>query len=199
MIRIILIFSVLFIKTDYSTKELNQNYEKAYFASGCFWCVEGIYENIKGVIEVNSGYSGGFKKNPTYQQVMSGKTGHAEAVEIIYDPIVVDFKTLVEVFFGSHDPTTLNRQGPDRGTQYRSIAFYNSEEEKNEIKKEIKRLLDTNTYNKITTQVKTFKIFYLAEEYHQDYKKNNPYDMYIMKVSAPRINKFKMDFFELIK
>jgi len=199
MIRIILIFSVLFIKTDYSTKELNQNYEKAYFASGCFWCVEGIYENIKGVIEVNSGYSGGFKKNPTYQQVMSGKTGHAEAVEIIYDPVVVDFKTLVEVFFGSHDPTTLNRQGPDRGTQYRSIAFYNSEEEKNEIKKEIKRLLDTNTYNKITTQVKTFKIFYLAEEYHQDYKKNNPYDMYIMKVSAPRINKFKMDFFELIK
>jgi|TARA_B100000780_G_scaffold27150_1_gene17197 peptide-methionine (S)-S-oxide reductase len=199
MIRIILIFSVLFIKTDYSTKELNQNYEKAYFASGCFWCVEGIYENIKGVIEVNSGYSGGFKKNPTYQQVMSGKTGHAEAVEIIYDPIVVDFKTLVEVFFGSHDPTTLNRQGPDRGTQYRSIAFYNSEEEKNEIKKEIKRLLDTNTYNKITTQVKTFKIFYLAEEYHQDYKKNNPYDMYIMKVSAPRINKFKMDFSELIK
>jgi len=199
MIRIILIFSVLFIKTDYSTKELNQNYEKAYFASGCFWCVEGIYENIKGVIEVNSGYSGGFKKNPTYQQVMSGKTGHAEAVEIIYDPIVVDFKSLVEVFFGSHDPTTLNRQGPDRGTQYRSIAFYNSEEEKNEIKKEIKRLLDTNTYNKITTQVKTFKIFYLAEEYHQDYKKNNPYDMYIMKVSAPRINKFKMDFSELIK
>ena len=199
MIRIILIFSVLFIKTDYSTKELNQNYEKAYFASGCFWCVEGIYENIKGVIEVNSGYSGGFKKNPTYQQVMSGKTGHAEAVEIIYDPIVVDFKTLVEVFFGSHDPTTLNRQGPDRGTQYRSIAFYNSEEEKNEIKKEIKRLIDTNTYNKITTQVKTFKIFYLAEEYHQDYKKNNPYDMYIMKVSAPRINKFKMDFSELIK
>ena len=199
MIRIILIFSVLFIKTDYSTKELNQNYEKAYFASGCFWCVEGIYENIKGVIEVNSGYSGGFKKNPTYQQVMSGKTGHAEAVEIIYDPIVVDFKTLVEVFFGSHDPTTLNRQGPDRGTQYRSIAFYNSEEEKNEIKKEIKRLLDTNTYNKITTQVKTFKIFYLAEEYHQDYKKNNPYNMYIMKVSAPRINKFKMDFSELIK
>tara|TARA_B100000795_G_scaffold139132_1_gene104075 strand:- start:2731 stop:3330 length:600 start_codon:yes stop_codon:yes gene_type:complete len=199
MIRIILIFSVLFIKTDYSTKELNQNYEKAYFASGCFWCVEGIYENIKGVIEVNSGYSGGFKKNPTYQQVMSGKTGHAEAVEIIYDPVVVDFKTLVEVFFGSHDPTTLNRQGPDRGTQYRSIAFYNSEEEKNEIKKEIKRLLDTNTYNKITTQVKTFKIFYLAEEYHQDYKKNNPYDMYIMKVSAPRINKFKMDFSELIK
>ena len=199
MIRLILIFSVLFIKTDYSTKKIEQNYEKAYFASGCFWCVEGIYENIKGVIEVNSGYSGGFKKNPTYQQVMSGKTGHAEAVEIVYDPVIVDFKTLVQVFFGSHDPTTLNRQGPDKGTQYRSIAFYNSIDEKNEIKKEIKRLLNNKTYNKITTQVKTFKIFYLAEDYHQDYKKNNPYYMYIMKVSAPRINKFKMNFSELIK
>ena len=164
-----------------------------------FWCVEGIYENIKGVIEVNSGYSGGRMKNPTYQQVMRGKTGHAETVEIIYDPEIIDFKTLVNVFFGSHDPSTLNRQGPDRGTQYRSIAFYKSKNEKNEIENEINRLLNNSSYDKITTQVKPFKIFYLAEEYHQDYKKNNPNDMYIMKVSAPRINKFKMNFPELIK
>ena len=199
MIRIILIFSVLLIKTGYSPKTSEQSFEKAYFASGCFWCVEGIYENIKGVIEVNSGYSGGRMKNPTYQQVISGKTGHAETVEIIYDPEIIDFKTLVNVFFGSHDPSTLNRQGPDRGTQYRSIAFYNSKNEKNEIENEINRLLNNNSYNNITTQVKPFKIFYLAEEYHQDYKKNNPNDMYIMKVSAPRINKFKINFPELIK
>ena len=120
MIRIILIFSVLLIKTGYSPKTSEQSFEKAYFASGCFWCVEGIYENIKGVIEVNSGYSGGRMKNPTYQQVIRGKTGHAETVEIIYDPEIIDFKTLVNVFFGSHDPSTLNRQS------YLNIAFFES-------------------------------------------------------------------------
>ena len=138
-------------------------------------------------------------KNPTYQQVMRGKTGHAETVEIIYDPEIIDFKTLVNVFFGSHDPSTLNRQGPDRGTQYRSIAFYKNENEKKIIKEEIKSLLKNQTYKKVTTQVVEFEKFYVAEEYHQDFKKNNPSNLYIKNVSAPRINKFKMNFKDILK
>lgn len=176
-----------------------QELSKAYFASGCFWCVESIYENLKGVVEVNSGYSGGNIEDPSYSQVMSGKTGHAETIEVIYDSKIINFQTLVQVFFGSHDPSTLNRQGPDVGTQYRSIAFFNSENEKQIIENEIKILLKNRTYNKITTQIEPFKKFYIAEDYHQDYKKKNPYDLYIMRVSAPRINKFKMDFKDVLK
>ena len=176
-----------------------QEFSKAYFASGCFWCVESIYENLKGVVNVDSGYSGGSTINPTYYQVISGNTGHAETIEVVYDSSIIDFKTLVNVFFGSHDPTTLNRQGPDVGTQYRSIAFYRSNEEKNIIKNEIDRLLKNKVYKKITTEVIPFKKFYVAENYHQDYKKKNPNDLYIMKVSAPRINKFKMNFKEILK
>ena len=176
-----------------------QNIKKAYFASGCFWCVESIYENLKGVKEVYSGYSGGYVENPTYYQVISGRTGHAEAIEVIYDSTVIDFKTLVKVFFGSHDPSTLNRQGPDVGTHYRSVAFYDSEQEKKIIEEEIKKLLDKKIYKLITTEVLKFNKFYRAEEYHQDYKKKNPNDIYIMRVSNPRISKFKMDFKEIIK
>jgi len=176
-----------------------QEFSKAYFASGCFWCVESIYENLKGVVNVDSGYSGGSTINPTYYQVISGNTGHAETIEVVYDSSIIDFKTLVNVFFGSHDPSTLNRQGPDVGTQYRSIAFYSSNEEKNIIKNEIDRLLKNKVYKKITTEVIPFEKFYVAENYHQDYKKKNPNDLYIMKVSAPRINKFKMNFKEILK
>ena len=176
-----------------------QELSKAYFASGCFWCVESIYENLKGVVEVNSGYSGGNIEDPSYSQVMSGKTGHAETIEVIYDSKIINFQTLVQVFFGSHDPSTLNRQGPDVGTQYRSIAFFNSENEKQIIENEIKILLKNRTYNKITTEIEPFKKFYIAEDYHQEYKKKNPYDLYIMRVSAPRINKFKMDFKDVLK
>lgn len=191
-ITLLLIFNIWFNDT-------NQKYKKAYFASGCFWCVESIYENLKGVKEVNSGYSGGKTTDPTYRQVMSGKTGHAEAIEVIYNPSEITFKTLVNVFFGSHDPTTLNKQGPDRGTQYRSIAFYENSIEKEIIENSITELLFNKTYYKITTEVLKFKEFYLAEEYHQDYKKKNPYNPYILNVSAPRINKFKIDYSELLK
>jgi len=176
-----------------------QELSKAYFASGCFWCVESIYENLNGVTKVDSGYSGGFTKKPNYTQVMSGKTGHAETIEVIYDSKIIDFKTLVKVFFGSHDPSTLNRQGPDIGTQYRSIAFYKNENEKKIIKEEIKSLLKKQTYKKVTTQVVEFEKFYVAEEYHQDFKKNNPSNLYIKNVSAPRINKFKMNFKDILK
>ena len=195
-ITIILATLIYLGSTDIS---YGQNIKKAYFASGCFWCVESIYENLKGVKEVYSGYSGGSVENPTYYQVISGRTGHAEAIEVIYDSTVIDFKTLVKVFFGSHDPSTLNRQGPDVGTHYRSVAFYDSEQEKKIIEKEIKKLLDKKIYKLITTEVLKFNKFYRAEEYHQDYKKKNPNDIYIMRVSNPRISKFKMDFKEIIK
>lgn len=195
-ITIILATLIYLGSTDIS---YGQNIKKAYFASGCFWCVESIYENLKGVKEVYSGYSGGSVENPTYYQVISGRTGHAEAIEVIYDSTVIDFKTLVKVFFGSHDPSTLNRQGPDVGTHYRSVAFYDSEQEKKIIEEEIKKLLDKKIYKLITTEVLKFNKFYRAEEYHQDYKKKNPNDIYIMRVSNPRISKFKMDFKEIIK
>ena len=200
MINKFLIFSLVIIQfnnSDVITK--NQELSKAYFASGCFWCVESIYENLKGVIEVDSGYSGGTTNKPKYMQVMSGKTGHAETIEVVYDSNIIDFKTLVKVFFGSHDPSLLNRQGPDVGTQYRSIAFYTSPNEKKIIDKEIQDLLNKKVYKNITTQVTKFNKFYIAEYYHQDYKKKNPNDLYIMKVSTPRINKFKMNFKDIIK
>tara|TARA_B100001173_G_C15942445_1_gene527724 strand:- start:154 stop:813 length:660 start_codon:yes stop_codon:yes gene_type:complete len=173
----------------------NQNFEglsKAYFASGCFWCVETIYESLDGVKEVYSGYAGGSSVNPNYYQVMSGKTGHAEAIEIIYDSSVISFDTLLKVFFDSHNPTTPNRQGPDYGTQYRSIAFYNNEDEQKKIKNYIDFLSTSSIFGKnIITEIKKIDKFYYAEEYHQDYEKKNPYSPYIQNVSIPRYNKFK--------
>lgn len=200
MINKFIVISIIIFQIN-NPKILNEKQElsKAYFASGCFWCVESIYENLKGVVKVDSGYSGGFKENPSYNEVISGKTGHAETIEVMYNPNIIEFKTLVKVFFGSHDPSTLNKQGPDVGTQYRSIAFYMSKNEKTIIEQEITDLLNKNLYKKITTQIIPFKKFYIAEEYHQDYKKKNPNNFYIMKVSAPRINKFKMNFKNLIK
>ena len=187
---------ILFINLNLNSQT---NYSEAYFASGCFWCVESIYESLNGVSEVQSGYSGGKTKNPDYYQVLTGKTGHAETVKVIYDSKKISFKKLVEVFFASHDPTTLNRQGPDIGTHYRSIAFYKNDLEKNIIKNEIQRLLDNKIYKRIVTEVTKFEIFYIAEDYHQDYKINNPNNPYIWKVSVPRINDFKKKFPELLK
>tara|TARA_B100000768_G_scaffold46444_1_gene45234 strand:+ start:5436 stop:6038 length:603 start_codon:yes stop_codon:yes gene_type:complete len=197
--KFIMISIIIFQINNPDILNEKQELSKAYFASGCFWCVESIYENLKGVIKVDSGYSGGFKENPSYKEVISGKTGHAETIEVVYDSNIIDFKTLVKVFFGSHDPSTLNRQGPDVGNQYRSIAFYMSKNEKIIIEQEISDILNKNLFKKITTQVIQFEKFYIAEEYHQDYKKKNPNNLYIMRVSAPRINKFKMNFKNLIK
>jgi len=177
-----------------------QQYETAYFASGCFWCVEAIFESVKGVKEVVSGYSGGKEKNPTYEDVGYGRTTHAEAVEVYYDPKVISFETLVKVFFGSHDPTTLNRQGPDKGAPYRSIAFYKSNSEKKIINEYISKLNKEKVYSApIVTEVKPFTIFYDAEDYHQDYEKNNPNNSYIRNVSVPRLERFQAKFPELLK
>ena len=188
-------------KRNWTPQKITQNnYEKAYFASGCFWCVEAIYESVKGVIEVYSGYAGGFTKNPNYYQIGTGRTGHAEAVEVIYDPNLVTYATLVQVFFGSHDPTTPNRQGPDYGSQYRSIAFYRAKEERHTIEKYIKILEDGNYFQKdIITEIKFLEKFYYAEQYHQDYEKNNPDNPYVKNVSIPRLRKFQKKYPELLK
>jgi peptide-methionine (S)-S-oxide reductase len=174
--------------------------EKAYFASGCFWCVEAIYESVKGVPEVISGYSGGKEANATYPKVSSGATRHAEAVEVYYDPAVVDYVTLLKVFFGSHDPTTLNQQGPDRGPQYRSAIFYRNETEKEAALSYIEELTEAGTFAKpIVTEVVPFEAFYPAEDYHQNYERNNPFQPYVMQVSVPRLKKFQRAFPELLK
>ena len=184
-----------FLSISYGQTEL----KNAYFASGCFWCVESIYESLEGVNDVVSGYSGGWLKNPSYRQVLTGKTGHAESIKVSYNPNQISFSKLVEVFFASHDPTTLNKQGPDIGPHYRSIAFYETNEEKIIIEKEIKRLLDNKVYDLIVTEVKNFEIFYLAESYHQDYKIKNPNNPYIWNVSVTRIEKFKSNYSDLLK
>lgn len=173
--------------------------QRAYFASGCFWCVEAVFESVKGVEEAISGYSGGSQKNPTYRQVSAGKTNHAEAVEVIYDPEVVDFQTLVNVFFGSQDPTTPNQQGPDRGKQYRSIAFYQNESQKEIIEETIARLNKSTYDGAIVTQVVPFQKFWKAEDYHQNYEKHHQNEPYVRNVSIPRLNRFKEKFPDLLK
>lgn len=167
-------------------------YSRAYFASGCFWCVETIYESLEGVKEVYSGYAGGSTNNPNYYQVMTGKTGHAESIEIIYDESLIKFEMLLKVFFDSHDPTTMNRQGPDYGTQYRSIAFYFDEKEKEKINNYINLLSSNSIFGKnIVTEVKKIEEFYYAEDYHQDFEKKNPNNPYVQNVSIPRFEEFK--------
>tara|TARA_B110000503_G_C7151985_1_gene415623 strand:+ start:321 stop:986 length:666 start_codon:yes stop_codon:yes gene_type:complete len=174
--------------------------KKAYFASGCFWCVEAVFESVKGVKEAISGYSGGEKLNPTYREVSSGQLKHAEAVEVIYDEKQVSFETLVKVFFGSQDPTTPNQQGPDRGPQYRSIAFYTDQSEKQIIEDYISKLTNEKVYNApIVTEVIKFEKFWQAEKYHQDYERLNPNVPYVRSVSIPRLNRFKEKFPELLK
>ena len=180
--------------------ENHKGMSKAYFASGCFWCVEYIYESLAGVEEAFSGYAGGMTENPNYYQITTGKTGHAETVEVIYDSNIISFKTLLEVFFDSHDPTLLNQQGPDRGTQYRSVAFYQNPEEKKIIIDYIHKLTADRVFDKkIVTEIKPLKKFYYAEEYHQDYEVNNPNDHYILNISKPRFNKFKAKSSDLLK
>jgi len=186
-------------KIALSSEEL-QEFETAYFASGCFWCVEAIFESVKGVKEVVSGYSGGVKKNPTYKEVAYGLTRHAEAVEVYYDPKVISYQKLVQVFFGSHDPTTLNRQGPDKGAQYRSVAFYKNDSEKKIIDSYVNLLVSKNVYDRpIVTEVTKFDVFWPAEDYHQDFERNNPNNSYIRAISIPRYNRFKENFKEYLK
>lgn len=188
-------------KNKETTKSATQlkGLSKAYFASGCFWCVEAVYESLTGVEEVISGYSGGTQQNPTYEQVGSGRTGHAEAVEVYYDPSKIDFKTLVEVFYDSQDPTTIG-QKPDFGSQYRSIIFYQNDSEKNIAEAYMDSLTKAKIYTKpIVTEIVPFEKFWEAEDYHQNYEKLNPYQPYVVGVSIPRLKRFQAKHPELLK
>ena len=167
----------------------------ATFSEGCFWHAEIVFQSLVGVRDAVSGYSGGSTTNPDYEQVASGETGHAETVQVYYDPSKISYETLVAAFFASQDPTTLNRQGNDMGTEYRSIAFYRNEKEKQVIQAEIKRLTDLKKYrNKIVTEVVAFSKFYKAEDYHQEYIYNHPDNGYVQNVSIPEFLKFKKEF-----
>lgn len=192
-----LLFSFYLFFIQFSSQA--QKTKVAYFGSGCFWCVEAIFETVKGVKEAESGYCGGTTKNPTYEQICTGKTGHAETVKVTYDPNVISYSDLLRVFFNSHDPTTLNQQGPDRGTQYRSVIFYSNETEKQLAKDYIKNLLDKKAFKEITTTLERFDTFYPAEAYHQDFEKRNPDYPYVKQVSLPRLKAFKNKTKDLLK
>ena len=171
---------------------------KAYFASGCFWCVEAIYESLIGVKEVTSGYSGGDTNNPTYGLVNTKLTGHAETIEVIYDPNEISFSNLLDVYFGSQNIDQINGQGPDMGPQYRSIIFYQNNRQKTLIESKIDKI-ESEKNLKVAAEVYPFRKFWVAEKYHQNFKKNNPNHPYIKNVSDPRFKNFKFKFEDLIK
>lgn len=174
--------------------------EVATLAGGCFWCVEAIFQQLEGVLKVESGYAGGKVKNPTYKQVCEGETGHAEVIQIIFDLDKITFKQLLEVFFKTHDPTTLNRQGADEGTQYRSSVFYHSQEQKETAAKIIKELDTSGAYsNKIVTLLEPISDFYVAEDYHQNYFIQNGHNPYCNMVVRPKVEKFMTIFKDKIK
>lgn len=179
--------------------QTSEGFEKAYFASGCFWCVEAVYESVKGVSESISGYSGGHTKNPTYESSNTGQTGHAEAVEIIYDPSVVNFATLVDVYFGSQNITQVNGQGPDKGSQYRSIIFYQNQAQKDIITTKVNKLNKELAPDKVAAEIMPFEKFWVGEDYHQNYEKLHPNHGYIKAVSIPRLKKFQAKFPTILK
>ena len=166
--------------------------ELATFGGGCFWCVEAIYQRVDGVRAVASGYSGGHVERPTYKQVCGGETGHAEVVQLTFDPARVSYRKLLEIFFSTHDPTTLNRQGADSGTQYRSVVFYHSEAQRAEAEKLKAELDQSGNFNSpLVTEITKAPVFYQAEAYHQDYFRQNPYQPYCLAVIRPKVEKFE--------
>jgi len=202
-------FSIIFIlisstlnaqKNQKSTKTMNENIAIATFGNGCFWCTEAIFQQLKGVQKVVPGYTGGALKNPTYKEVCSGLTGHAEAIQITYNPREISYRELLDVFFYTHDPTTLNRQGNDHGTQYRSAIFYRSKDEENDAKKLIKQLTLEKVYDEpIVTEIVPFTVYYEAEDYHKDYYNNNKNQPYCRAVINPKLDKFVKKYGSKIK
>jgi methionine-S-sulfoxide reductase len=174
--------------------------EKATFGSGCFWCTEAVFQQLRGVKSVVSGYSGGSVENPTYEQVCSGRTGHAEVIQVTYDPKEISFDDLLKVFWQTHDPTTLNRQGHDVGTQYRSAIFYHDDEQRRVAEQYKKQLGASGVFRgPIVTEIEPLRTFYSAENYHQDYYHSNPRQQYCEFVIRPKIEKFNKEFKELLK
>lgn len=190
-------------KEEVITKEelmMSDKTDTATFGAGCFWCVEAVFQQLKGVEKVVSGYSGGARDNPTYDQVCSGVTGHAEVIQVIYNPEVVSYKELLEVFWTVHDPTTLNRQGADLGTQYRSVIYYHSDDQK-QLAEHYKKELDASGSfsSPIVTEISPFTKFFSAEKYHQDYYNNNKNQPYCSMVIQPKLDKFKKVFQDKLK
>ncbi|TVQ44553.1 MAG: peptide-methionine (S)-S-oxide reductase [Saprospirales bacterium] len=177
----------------------NNNYEQATFGAGCFWCVEAIFQELRGVKAVVSGFSGGHIKNPAYREVIAGTTGHAEVVQITFDPEVISFEKLLMVFWSTHDPTTLNRQGADVGTQYRSAIFYHSEEQKSQARQSKAEVATQLWDDPIVTEITAFEKFYEAEDYHQNYFALNPNQGYCRVVINPKLNKFRKNFADWLK
>ncbi|MEQ8581334.1 MAG: peptide-methionine (S)-S-oxide reductase MsrA [Marinoscillum sp.] len=187
--------------TQTVNKLSDQNFstlDTATFAGGCFWCIEASFEQINGVTEAVSGYAGGAQSNAKYDLVSSGRTKHAETVQIYFNPEVIDYGTLLDIFFTAHDPTQLNRQGPDVGPQYRSAIFYHNQEQKDLAEEKIADLQARFSF-RIVTELTPYTIFYEAEAYHQDYEKNHPFNPYIMNVSRPKIDKVKKQFSDRLK
>ena len=183
-----------------SSAAAQTNTAKAIFAGGCFWCTEAVFDELRGVHSVVSGYAGGTTKNPSYEQVCSGTTGHAEVIRIEFDPAEISFRDLLTVFFATHDPTTLNRQGNDSGTQYRSAVFYGNEQQKNDAAAFIKELDEAKTFKSpIVTTLEPLTEFYPAEDYHQNFFANNPYQPYCQYSIPPKLNKLHKQFSALLK
>jgi len=178
---------------------MTTNVDTAIFAGGCFWCSEAMFEELKGVQSVESGYSGGTVANPSYEQVCTGTTGHAESIRIIYDPSVITYDDLLKIFFTTHDPTTLNRQGADAGTQYRSAIFYLNDKQKETAEKVKKDFAPTIWDDPIVTEITAYKNFYKAEDYHQGYYDQNPNEGYCRVVITPKVKKFREEFKEKLK
>lgn len=175
-------------------------YEVAVFGGGCFWCTEAVFKSLKGVVSVLPGYSGGTTSNPSYDEVCGGLTGHAEVIRIEFDPALISFRTLMTVFFATHDPTTVNRQGNDIGTQYRSIILYTAPEQKDAAEAFIKEVEEsTKKGSHIVTEVKPFDTFYEAENYHKDYFARNPEQAYCNLIISPKVEKVQKEFAELLK
>lgn len=188
------------ILLTYNSSAMNQGKETATLGGGCFWCTEAVFLRMKGVEKVTPGYSGGHIKNPAYREVTTGRTGHAEVIQIVYDPKVTTFGEILEVFFATHDPTTLNRQGADVGTQYRSAIFYHTESQKKEAENFIIQLDRSGAYeNPIVTEVTAFTNFYEAEDYHKNYFNNNRNQPYCQYVVAPKVEKFNKLFKDKLK
>ena len=174
--------------------------EKATLGGGCFWCTEAVFLEIEGVVSVVSGYSGGYVENPSYQQVSTGRSGHAEVIQVTFDPEVISYREILEIFFTMHDPTSLNRQGADVGTQYRSVIFYHSEEQRRVAEEFIKEMNETNIFNlPIVTQLEPFEKFYEAEDYHKNYYNRNKNQGYSRYVIEPKLKKVEKEFKERIK
>ncbi len=173
--------------------------ETIVFGGGCFWCTEAVFKSLKGVTSVEPGYSGGTLQNPTYEQVCTGTTGHAEVTKIIFDPKIISSKELLTVFFATHDPTTLNRQGNDIGTQYRSVVFYTTQEQKDTAHKLIAEIDTSTSGDRVTTEVVPLDVFYPAEDYHKDYFQKNPDRAYCQIIINPKLEKVQKEFARLLK